>query len=66
MKTFTCDCCGTGFRDTTESQRKHDKDRGYGLCPRWGKEAYETNEGEWKGLRGEVAGAMNPKNSANM
>ena len=34
-----------------------------GLCPRWEKEAYETNEGEWGALRGKVAGAMNPKSS---
>ena len=66
VKTYTCDCCGTGFRDTAENQRKHDKDMGCGLCPKCKKVAYEANEVEWKGVRGEVAGAMNPKNSANM
>ncbi len=30
--TFTCSCCGTGFKSTLKLQRKYDQDSGYGYC----------------------------------
>ena len=32
--TFTCGCCGNGFKSTVEHQRQFDQDDGYGICQR--------------------------------